>query len=1078
MLYVIDIETNGLLEDLLTYKTFPYVLNDNAKLWCVVITNVETKKSVYAVKENITREWLQESLKDCTVLIAHNGIKFDFLVLQLFGLLDYNIGYIDKTDTLFGREITFVDTLVWSRLFNPDRLGGHSLDSWGERIGNKKIDYRQVLIDNNLLDKSAPKGYEFTFYTDFMLEYCIQDTLTNVDAYLQLRKEYNKYNKWVNPVKVENKLADIGIRRETLGFDFNKPLAIENLKFLTTKMDALTEEVNKHLPRRKRNKGEIKEFMPPKIQVNKNGSLSAVMTKFIDKVGANYFTMNEEHYITFDKETYKLPYHEPLIKDIVTTIDNLDAIKMYLITLGWTPTSWKERDLTKDSKKQNLSYKKRVEALHRWFEETIAGKYKSERLEATGLNENNLLAVYEEKLREDRPVRVYTSPNVRVGVDKELCPNLTKLGDKVSFANEFVLYLTYKHRKNSIAGGEIEDMDFDTDSPNTGYLSCYREEDGRIGTPAIEIGASCVTADTLLTTTKGLKTIIDVSIGDLVLTHEGNYKEVIDKIDNGIKPVWEVKLENKLSLRCTGNHPFYTDKGWVMCQDLKSNELIYTYELYNQYSLFEDYTYKIPFKLSRLKSITYIAELPTYDITVKDNHSYVANGIVTHNTTRYKHIGVANIPRASSIFGKEMRSLFGCGKDAYQLGFDFASLEARIQGHYIMPYEGGKELAITLLAEKPNDVHCYSEDTEILTQYGWKSFGALEEDDLVGQFNDGIEFVKPLDIIWKNYSGTMISLKHKYIDQLVTPNHNIVLFKNGKYRLVEAKRIHRPIYRKYKIIHVDQQEDLCQVLLTDIVKSKVHYEGKIGCVTVPSGMIVVKRNDTIYISGNSVTAKQLGISRNDAKSVNYAILYGAAPPKLAKMLNLTKKESVEMYDTYWASKPSMKQLKEKVEGFWNSTNKVYIPSIDGRKILIRSQHSLLNALFQSAGVVCAKYVTVFMFEEFEKLGYCIDVFKGKPDVASMIEYHDEVQLYVNPTLIENVYFDAEKEAKDYLKTIEQDYQYSAIAHDESNDKYYITLPNIVSKTIQKGITLTEERLKLKVNLGYEWIVNKDWYGCH
>lgn len=937
MLYVIDIETNGLLKDLLTYKTFPYVLNDNAKLWCVVITNVETKESVYAIKENITREWLQESLKDCTVLIAHNGIKFDFLVLQLFGLLDYNIGYIDKEDTLFGKEVTFVDTLVWSRLFNPDRLGGHSLDSWGERIGNKKIDYRQVLIDNNLLDKSSPKGHEFTFYTDFMLEYCIQDTLTNVDTYLQLRKEYSKYNKWVNPVKVENKLADIGIRRETLGFDFNKPLAIENLKFLTTKMDALTEEVNRHLPRRKRNKGEIKEFMPPKIQVNKNGSLSAVMTKFIDKVGASYFTMDEEHYITFNKETYKLPYHEPLIKDIVTTIDNLDAIKMFLITLGWTPTLWKERDLTKDSKKQNLSYKKRVEALHRWFEETIAGKYKSERLEATGLNENSLLAVYEEKLREDRPVRVYTSPNVRVGVDKELCPNLTKLGDKVSFANEFVLYLTYKHRKNSIAGGEIEDMDFDTDSPNTGYLSCYREEDGRIGTPAIEIGAS---------------------------------------------------------------------------------------------------------------------------------------------TTRYKHIGVANIPRASSIFGKEMRSLFGCGENAYQLGFDFASLEARIQGHYIMPYEGGKELADTLLAEKPNDVHCYSEDTEILTQYGWKSFGDLGEDDLVGQFNDGIEFVKPLDIIWEEYNGTMINLKHKYIDQLVTPNHNIVLFKNGKYRLVEAKRIHRPIYKDYNLIHVDQQEDLCQVPLSDVVKSKVHYEGKIGCVTVPSGMVVVKRNDTVYISGNSVTAKQLGISRNDAKSVNYAILYGAAPPKLAKMLNLTKKESVDMYDKYWSTKPSMKQLKDKVEGFWNSTNRVYIPSIDGRKILIRSQHSLLNALFQSAGVICAKYVTVFMFEEFEKLGYCVDVFKGKPDVASMIEYHDEVQLYVNPTLIENVYFDTEKEAKDYLKTIEQDNQYSAIAHDESNDKYYITLPNIVSKTIQKGITLTEERLKLKVNLGYEWIVNKDWYGCH
>ena len=937
MEYVIDIETNGLLKNLLSYKNFPYVLNNDAKLWCVVITNVQTKSYVSAVKEAITIEWMKESLKDCTKLIAHNGIKFDFLVLKLFGLLDYNIGYIDGISTLFGKEIEFVDTLVLSRLFNPDRLGGHSLDSWGERIGNKKIDYRQLLIDNDLLDKSTVKGHEFTFYTDYMLEYCIQDTLTNVDVYIQLEKERIKYPSWNKPIEVENKLADIGIKRETLGFKFNKKLAIENLTFLADTMEDLTNKVNIHLPKRQRNKGELKKYIPPKIQLIKNGQVSAVMMKFIDKIEANYFTMNDEHYITYNNNTYKLPYYEPLVEDIITTIDNLDAIKMYLISLGWVPTVWKERDLTKDSKKQNLSYAKRVSALERWYNETIAGKYKKERIEATGLHEDAILSIYKEKLREDRPVRVYTSPNVRVGVDKELCPNLTKLGDKVSFVKEFVLYLTYKHRKNSIAGGEIEDMDFDLDSPNTGYLSCYREEDGRIGTPAIEIGAS---------------------------------------------------------------------------------------------------------------------------------------------TNRYKHIGVANIPRASSIFGKEMRSLFGCGEDAYQLGFDFASLEARIQGHYIMPYEGGKELAESLLAAKPNDVHCYSEDTEILTQYGWKSFGDLDENDLVGQFNDGIEFVKSLDIIWEDYNGTMINLKHKYIDQLVTPNHNIVLFKNGKYRLVKAKRIHRTIYKDYNLIYVDQQEDVCQVLLSDVVKSKVDYKGKIGCVTVPSGVVVVKRNDTVYISGNSVTAKQLGISRDDAKGVNYAILYGAAPPKLAKMLNLTKKESVEMYDTYWASKPSMKQLKEKVEGFWNSTNRVYIPSIDKRKILIRSQHSLLNALFQSAGVICAKYVAVYMYEEFEKLGYCVDVFEGKPDVASMIEYHDEIQLYVHPKFIENIYFDTEKEAKEYLKTVDKTHQYSAVSHDKHNGKYYVTLPNVVSKGIQNAITKTEERLKLKVNLGYEWIVNEDWYGCH
>jgi DNA polymerase I-like protein with 3'-5' exonuclease and polymerase domains len=52
-----------------------------------------------------------------------------------------------------------------------------------------------------------------------------------------------------------------------------------------------------------------------------------------------------------------------------------------------------------------------------------------------------------------------------------------------------------------------------------------------------------------------------------------------------------------------------------------------------------------------------------------------------------------------------MRNLFGSGKGLWQLGYDFASLEARIMGHYVIPYTEGKELATALVAEKPNDIH-------------------------------------------------------------------------------------------------------------------------------------------------------------------------------------------------------------------------------------------------------------------------------------------------------------------------------------------------------------------------------------
>lgn len=74
-------------------------------------------------------------------------------------------------------------------------------------------------------------------------------------------------------------------------------------------------------------------------------------------------------------------------------------------------------------------------------------------------------------------------------------------------------------------------------------------------------------------------------------------------------------------------------------------------------------------------------------------------------TSRFKHRLVANIPRVTSKYGKEMRSLFGVSPGYYQLGYDFDSLEAKIESHYVFKYEGGVEYGVSLTAEKPNDCH-------------------------------------------------------------------------------------------------------------------------------------------------------------------------------------------------------------------------------------------------------------------------------------------------------------------------------------------------------------------------------------
>ena len=787
--YTLDIETNALLADMLDYSSFPYKLREDAKLWVVVITDVQTKQSKVARLGEITEQWMRDALSDAYVVIAHNGIKFDFITLKLFGVLDYSIGYFGQKDTLFGEEVIFVDTVILSRLLNPDRFGGHSLKAWGERLSNYKDDFRQKCIDAGVIEASSEPLAEFQVFSDIMEAYCKQDTVVNVDIYLSLLQEMKGHN-WKNAIRIEHKLADLAVRRESLGFWFDKELALRCLDDLTEKMAELASKVEPHLPPKPMNKGELSSFTPPKNQLKKDGSLSANMVKFVERIGAKTEQVGEDWLLQFENKVFKVPFTEPVKTTTVATIDDLDHVKMTLMEkYGWVPTEWRERDLTKDSKKVYLPYEKRIEALERWYNDTMNGKYTEGRLRELGIRKESIVKVLSSKLNNDFPVRIPTSPMVRVGVEKELCPNLVLLGDKVSFAKDFALYLTYKHRKSSIAGGDLEDVDFDEEYPNTGFLASYREVDGRIPTPAIEIGAS---------------------------------------------------------------------------------------------------------------------------------------------STRYRHINVANIPRASSEYGKEMRSLFGAGDKGVQFGYDFSALESRVMGHYVINYKNGKELAEAMIAEKPNDIH------------------------------------------------TLNSIK-------------------------------------------------------------------------------------------------LGIPRSEVKSLTYALLYGAQVPKIMKMLSLNKTEAEALYNNYWESVPALKQFKSNVEKFWNQNNKSFVPAIDGRKLVTRSKHSLLNTLFQSCGVIIAKYVNVFSMQYIEEQGYNIDVFKGEPDICEMIAYHDECQIFLAKKLFKYTVFDKKEKAEEFIKNYKGQGQLSTIGEGK---KWYICLPNIMSTSVERAIKTTESLLKLNVPIGYEWIVGANWFQCH
>ena len=166
------------------------------------------------------------------------------------------------------------------------------------------------------------------------------------------------------------------------------------------------------------------------------------------------------------------------------------------------------------------------------------------------------------------------------------------------------------------------------------------------------------------------------------------------------------------------------------------------------------------------------------------------------------------------------------------------------------------------------------------------------------------------------------------------------------------------------------------------------YKGYIGCVSVPSGLVLVKRKGEIVVSGNTLNAKKLGIARDQAKAIGYMLMYGGSYHKAKKMLGIGEMEAKNLVDDYWKAVKPLSDLKDAVTKTWKERGKKSVVGVDGRKIVPRSQHSLLNALFQSGGVICAKYTTVFIYQLLEEQGYNCNPFEhSELDMCGMIEYH-------------------------------------------------------------------------------------------
>lgn len=117
---------------------------------------------------------------------------------------------------------------------------------------------------------------------------------------------------------------------------------------------------------------------------------------------------------------------------------------------------------------------------------------------------------------------------------------------------------------------------------------------------------------------------------------------------------------------------------------------------------------------------------------------------------------------------------------------------------------------------------------------------------------------------------------------------------------------------------------------------------------------------------HTMNQKAAGLpERNQAKTFIYAFLYGAGDAKIGKIIGGDASDGKRIKRKFLKATPAIKNLRDAVQNAIVETDRGkvvrwkrhYLKGLDGRLLHVRSPHSALNLLLQSAGaLVCKKWI--------------------------------------------------------------------------------------------------------------------------
>ena len=1012
-----DIEATALLNNAtIDYLASPYRLKDTFGMHCICLENHETGeiiafhdgpkyifdgrpyeesdgKYTYVLKEYVAQEYTHFPLADfpdfvnhtgkfadkpeylVEMAVAHNGINYDHLAVKLY----YGLNYSVKYNTWGDSKVKIIDTLILSKVLNPDRKvdgkPGHNLNALSKKAGGDvKIDFR----------KEIPEGERFKTFAADMLYYCIYDNKATTAVYYYLMEEWGDYKKWQEPFDLEQRIADIITRQEHRGFKFNMQQAEQNLEFLDKEMERLRLLVEPILPPKPATKGYLKDFIPPKLQIKKNGEPTNHIIRFAEKHGGSLEEREGDWWLLVLDKEFKLPIssEEPICEPTIpSTLNDTTHIKNWLVGLGWVPSEYKDKDLTL---KSGSKIKKDPDDLEKgilsYVKQTLESNFCNDRCEHLQADAETLELRIRERLAKGkgRGLKVLTNPCFTKGQEKEICPNLEALGEKFPYATQIVQYLTYKHRRNSILGGGADWEDDEEDQEyDKGFLAAVRA-DGRIATPA----ATCDAATSRMkhrsvANVPRVTSLFGYEMRNLFGVETPRYFQIGYDFDS-----LEAKIESHYCVPMDAQA--LTRKGWVGYHDLKEGDEILGY---NAETGLKEWT-KVKGKVFYKNSKTFEIKGKSHTYRATADHRWYVNTRSKGNTYVPKVRTTAELCTGDNII---CNAPFNMEQDQVN------SLTSVQQGKWDVSW------------------------VERVVNMSHAERVAFLEGFLIA---DGYWHEHKQKPVWRWAQNPGELFEAALTASYLVHGGNISVAFNTKEQKVKvvtlANRSHIPV-QSLTIEEWGVEDVWCPQteLGTWVMRQK-------DCITITgncwryepepheycNALLLEKPNDVHTMMARRIT-ETIGrkFERSPAKSVKYGITYGAQADKVAKTIGSDKYTGQLVFDAFWEAAFPLAQLKEKLNAFWVNTGKQYVLGIDGRKVPTRSAHAILNSLFQSGGVICAKRAMVIYDDMIEEEGLAVDFFmddwKNMDFVQQMIAYHDEAQLEVSRNLVEFKWFSPE-----------------------------------------------------------------------